>query len=303
MDANDATPPGKIITFYSYKGGTGRSMALANAAWILASNGYRVLAVDWDLEAPGLHRYFAPFLLDHELLASDGVIDWLGCYADAVITPPETAADAEDDWFLRYADISRLATSLKWQFPGAGTLDFIGAGRQGPAYAGRVTNFPWQAFFERLGGGGMLNAARDCMREKYHYILLDSRTGVSDATGICTILMPDALVVCFTLNNQSIGGRRRSSARSRRSRRSRACRFSRSRRASKRRRRTNSKPAGSTPAAVSRCTRTRSTSTAATRIGRPSTSSTSPGMRTKRCSRFSATLPGASTRCSRRWNV
>ena len=31
--------PGQIITFYSYKGGTGRSMALANVAWILASNG------------------------------------------------------------------------------------------------------------------------------------------------------------------------------------------------------------------------------------------------------------------------
>ena len=30
---------GRIITFYSYKGGTGRTMALANTAWILASNG------------------------------------------------------------------------------------------------------------------------------------------------------------------------------------------------------------------------------------------------------------------------
>src|ERR1019366_1440250 len=30
---------GRIITFYSYKGGTGRSMALANVGWILASLG------------------------------------------------------------------------------------------------------------------------------------------------------------------------------------------------------------------------------------------------------------------------
>jgi Mrp family chromosome partitioning ATPase len=37
---------GQIITFYSYKGGTGRTMALANVAWILARNGKRVLAVD-----------------------------------------------------------------------------------------------------------------------------------------------------------------------------------------------------------------------------------------------------------------
>ena len=66
---------GEIVTFYSYKGGTGRTMALANVAWILASNGYRVLTVDWDLESPGLHRYFHPFLRDKELRATDGVID------------------------------------------------------------------------------------------------------------------------------------------------------------------------------------------------------------------------------------
>ena len=34
---------GQIITFYSYKGGTGRTMAMANVAWIIASNGKRVL--------------------------------------------------------------------------------------------------------------------------------------------------------------------------------------------------------------------------------------------------------------------
>ena len=51
---------GTIVTFYSYKGGTGRTMALANVAWILASQGKRVLAVDWDLESPGLHQYYPP---------------------------------------------------------------------------------------------------------------------------------------------------------------------------------------------------------------------------------------------------
>lgn len=63
-------PGAPIITFYSYKGGTGRSMSLANTAWILASNGCRVLVVDWDLEAPGLHRFFHPFLPDAELRSS-----------------------------------------------------------------------------------------------------------------------------------------------------------------------------------------------------------------------------------------
>ena len=51
-----------IITFYSYKGGTGRSMGLANLAWILACCGRRVLVIDWDLEAPGIEKYFADYV-------------------------------------------------------------------------------------------------------------------------------------------------------------------------------------------------------------------------------------------------
>jgi MinD-like ATPase involved in chromosome partitioning or flagellar assembly len=50
---------GRIITFYSFKGGVGRSMALANVAVLLANWGYKVLAVDFDLEAPGSENFFA----------------------------------------------------------------------------------------------------------------------------------------------------------------------------------------------------------------------------------------------------
>ena len=63
-DAGESQSPreGQIVTFYSFKGGTGRTMALANVAWILAANGMRVLIADWDLESPGLHRFFQPFM-------------------------------------------------------------------------------------------------------------------------------------------------------------------------------------------------------------------------------------------------
>src|SRR4051794_4103803 len=46
----------QTITFYAYKGGTGRTLALANAAKYLARLGQKVFAVDLDLEAPGLHH-------------------------------------------------------------------------------------------------------------------------------------------------------------------------------------------------------------------------------------------------------
>src|ERR1035441_8165546 len=82
---------GQIITFYSYKGGTGRSMALANVAWVLASNRQKVLVIDWDLEAPGLHRYFRPFLADKELTEpeSKGLIEFVRNYAVLAATPPD----------------------------------------------------------------------------------------------------------------------------------------------------------------------------------------------------------------------
>ena len=196
---------GKIITFYSYKGGTGRSMAMSNVAWILASSGKRVLAIDWDLEAPGLHRYFYPFLVDKDLTSSEGVIDFIIDYSVAAMTPPETDEQLKN-WYTPYANILRYATSLKWDFPAQGKLDFIPAGRQGQSYSTRVNSFDWQDFYGRLGGWTFLEAAKDKMRSEYDYILIDSRTGVSDTSGICTVQMPDVLVVCYLLNNQSIQG-------------------------------------------------------------------------------------------------
>ena len=72
---------GKVVTFYSYKGGTGRTMALANVAWILAANGHKVLAVDWDLESPGLYKYFRPFLDRAAITATPGIIELISDYA------------------------------------------------------------------------------------------------------------------------------------------------------------------------------------------------------------------------------
>ena len=53
--------PCEVITFYSYTGGAGRSMALANVACLLAPRcrpGRGVLMVDWSLQSASLHRYF-----------------------------------------------------------------------------------------------------------------------------------------------------------------------------------------------------------------------------------------------------
>ncbi|MGW0777885.1 FxSxx-COOH system tetratricopeptide repeat protein [Streptomyces sp. NPDC002835] len=202
-----ASRDGRIVTFYSYKGGTGRTMAMANVAWILAANGKRVLAVDWDLEAPGLHRFFHPFLDPSTLGATTGVIDLITEFAWAATNPEPR----RPDWHRDYARIQPHAVSLTpeslgWEFPQRGTLDFVSAGRQNREYSATVSTFDWDNFYDRLGGGHFFDALRDDMKANYDYVLIDSRTGLSDIADICTVHLPDVLVDCFTLSDQSIDG-------------------------------------------------------------------------------------------------
>src|SRR5688572_18360538 len=90
-----------IATFYSFKGGVGRSMAMANVGEILANWGYRVILCDWDLEAPGLERYLLeqPEELKHAR-ASRGIVDLITEYKTNLSTgstfQPEPDGTPED---------------------------------------------------------------------------------------------------------------------------------------------------------------------------------------------------------------
>ncbi|MCK7501030.1 MAG: hypothetical protein MZW92_70985 [Comamonadaceae bacterium] len=48
-----------MVTFYSYKGGVGRTLACANFGLYAAKIGLRVVLADMDFEAPGLDAKFA----------------------------------------------------------------------------------------------------------------------------------------------------------------------------------------------------------------------------------------------------
>lgn len=209
---------GRIVTFYSYKGGTGRTMALVNVGWILASNGLRVLLVDWDLEAPGLHRYLRPLFVDSELRRSNGLMNMMTSYVGQVMGSGEPAPPADgsvaagdtviesEEWLRSCARLRPYTTGLDLTLPPGGRLDFLPAGRQSASYSAAVTTFDWHRFYDRLGGGSFLQVLREEMKAEYDYILIDSRTGVSDTSGICTMLLPDVLVNGFALNLQSIDG-------------------------------------------------------------------------------------------------
>lgn len=203
---------GHVITFYSYKGGTGRTMALANTAWILAANGFRVLTVDWDLEAPGLGHFFRPFLDQEALAATTGVIDLIMDYRDEAVRARregvrEGEQPREPDWHREFAKVRRHAVSLdRSRFKDGGMLDFVPAGQIRSDYAATVAGINWDDFYDELNGSRFFKAVRDDMRRNYDYVLIDSRTGLSDIADICTVELPDTLAVCFTLSDQSIEG-------------------------------------------------------------------------------------------------
>ena len=112
-------------------------------------------------------------------------------------------------WYTSYANLRRCAVLLNHEFSAPpmqkepGCLDFVPAGRQEPSFGILIDSFDWTEFYQNLGGGVFLQAVRQELRKHYDYIFIDSRTGHSDTSGICTVQLPDELVVLFTLNRQS----------------------------------------------------------------------------------------------------
>jgi len=176
---------GRVITFYSYKGGVGRTLALADVAVMLAKMGHRVLMVDWDIEAPGLAAYFRPWL------PTQGGPSLLELIEQFEKLEPEEAS-------RRWSTVSvpelgdRLAL-LPAVDPG--TTD----------HARRVQALDWNAKY-RDKFGNWLEELRGRWQRDWDFILVDSRTGFNDIGGICTIQLPEVLVVFFTPNEQSIEG-------------------------------------------------------------------------------------------------
>jgi tetratricopeptide (TPR) repeat protein len=210
---------GQIVTFYSFKGGTGRTMALANVAWILAANGKRVLVADWDLESPGLHRFFQPFM-EPEVSRQPGIVDFVRGYEWAIdeadsrgmLEVEENFEPAAREKVISIINdsvraVSQLTVPVNWRFPDNGDIHFLSPGQQdNGVYKNALSALDWDTLYEKLYGGEFLDALRAYLKETYDYVLIDSRTGLSDIADICTLHLPDMVVDCFTLSTQGIEG-------------------------------------------------------------------------------------------------
>lgn len=158
-----------IITFYSFKGGVGRTTLLASTAWQLAQEGRRVVAIDLDVEAPGLgsllgagsSRGVLDFLIDHMATGQGSLDDML---SPAIAIPAEAAS---------LLDIVTAGTVDHSYFEKLARLDFVGSGLSDSALESPVRK-GLRALLEAIANR---NPAPD-------YILLDSRAGLHDVAGL-----------------------------------------------------------------------------------------------------------------------
>ncbi len=188
---------GVVITFYSYKGGVGRSMALANVGALLTSWGRKVLLIDWDLEAPGLENYFKEYI-KVDTSKREGLINIL---ANKNNITGFSLSQVEWDKMLVNIEVP----VDKKSFPNA-RLDLLTAGLPGSTYIQNVRALDYDKFYEENEGGEFMEGLRDYWISHYDFVLIDSRTGLTDSSGICSIHMPDILVMLFTATDQGFRG-------------------------------------------------------------------------------------------------
>jgi hypothetical protein len=183
-----AAPPPRIV-FGSLKGGVGRSTALSVVAAHLAGRGQRVLAIDLDMEAPGL----GPLLLNDETLPPFGIIDAL----------VENGLSGLDDGFL--ADLVGPSSLAARQ----GRIDVIPAlGKRSICHPADVLAKLARAYTEDVRPDGTVATILDQVRalvdhfadpKRYDVILLDARAGLHETTA-SAVLGLGAEVLFFALN-------------------------------------------------------------------------------------------------------
>lgn len=179
-----------VVTFYSFKGGVGRSMSLVNVGVQLAQSGRKVLLVDFDLEAPGLPT----FSLKKPEEDTPGIVEYVSQYIATGGSPNVTDFIYESE-----------------KFHGGGELWVMPVGKQDASYSHRLNSIDWRKlyseqfgylFMEDLKRQWAANLAPD-------YVLIDSRTGHSDVEGICTRQLPNAVCLLFFPNEQNLNGLKR----------------------------------------------------------------------------------------------
>lgn len=186
-DLDDDLPKPSIVTFYSLRGGVGRSTALVHAAKILASRGRKVVTVDMDLEAPGLASLFG---VENLVRVEQGVV--------SLLTELDLGADKVDV----SEHLIRVSSS--------DDLYCLPAGTPSASYARQLALLDPGAWYreDRNPLRLLMDALKSQLPFQADFILIDSRTGISPISGPLLFDLPDLAVVVFFPHPQAREGTR-----------------------------------------------------------------------------------------------
>jgi hypothetical protein len=192
------------VTFYSYKGGVGRSLLVANCALYLAQLGLRIVAIDLDLEAPGLHYKFAA-AMPQGFVPRRGAVDLIFDYA----TRNHLYESLRDVSFEVPLGEPMLEPN---EPPPRGWLRVIPAGSSPSLeYWQRMANIDWKRFLYDEGATGLefFVDLRDRVSADFEpdLLLIDSRTGITEIGNVATMLA-DKLVCVVADSTENLDGSR-----------------------------------------------------------------------------------------------
>jgi len=175
-----------VVTFYSFKGGVGRSTALVFVGSLLAARGQKVVMMDFDLEAPGLS--FMSSSGDPE--APCGVLDYLH---ERSLTPNHSFLSIEEG-------VRRIP------LPTPGELYLVPAGDYARGYIYRLDDMDLRLFYLRE-----FNPIHELLdKVKAHLnpdvILIDASTGFVEISAIALLDKADLGIICFSPTDQSFAG-------------------------------------------------------------------------------------------------
>jgi len=179
-----------IITFFSFKGGVGRTTALVATALTLARNGHRVAIVDLDLEAPGLSSIFSP-----DNPKPFGVIDYL---LEKKIQ--------SNNWSLR-DHILTINDPLLIGDLGE-ELYLLSAGTVDNNYLEKLARLDFQNLIDHQLPETFQEMIKEIESDKrpLDFILLDSRAGFHDIGGLALTDLSHAAVIFGRQSQQSWAG-------------------------------------------------------------------------------------------------
>jgi MinD-like ATPase involved in chromosome partitioning or flagellar assembly len=174
-----------ITTFYSFKGGVGRTTALAFVASMLARQGYRVVLIDFDLEAPGLS-----LVLSSGAKSRYGVLDYIH---QRFLTPDENLPNIVDCFYP-------IDLAVR------GELYLVPAGEYDEGYIHRLADLDMRLLYQRVTNP--FHQLLDDIIEELDpdIILIDARTGFTEMGAVALFDRADLGVICFSPTEQSYAG-------------------------------------------------------------------------------------------------